>query len=252
MANRFVAVRRKRMLSASERQQMRDLLGRGLEAWALTLSEAQWLRFERLTELMLEWNERMNLTAVTQPERIAVEHYLDSLAPLAFGLIGEGMGVVDVGTGAGFPGLPLAILCPLSAFTLVEATGKKVAYLRQVVKELGLTNVEIAQGRAEVLAHDRRFREGFDVAVARALGRLDVVLEWTLPFVKVGGCAIAYKGLRGEEELPLGERKAGLLGGRIEAVHRFVLPGTKLQRMLMVIRKISPTPSRFPRRHGQR
>jgi 16S rRNA (guanine527-N7)-methyltransferase len=81
---------------------------------------------------------------------------------------------------------------------------------------------------------------------------LDVVLEWTLPFVKVGGCAIAYKGLRGEEELPLGERKAGLLGGRIEAVHRFVLPGTKLQRMLMVIRKISPTPSRFPRRHGQR
>jgi len=247
-----MAVRRRVMLSASERQQMRDLLGRGLEAWAFTLSEAQWLHFERLTELMLEWNERMNLTAITQPERIAVEHYLDSLAPLAFGLIGEGMSVVDVGTGAGFPGLPLAILCPLSLFTLVEATGKKVAYLRQAVKELGLTNVEIVQGRAEVLAHDRRFREGFDVAVARALGRLDVVLEWTLPFVKVGGCAIAYKGLRGEEELPLGERKAGLLGGQIEAVHRFVLPGTKLQRMLMVVRKFSPTPSRFPRRHGQR
>ncbi|MFA0730484.1 MAG: hypothetical protein LKKZDAJK_002418 [Candidatus Fervidibacter sp.] len=238
------------MLSVSERQQMRRLLEQGLQGWGQRLSEAQWLRFERLTELLLAWNEWMNLTAITQPERIAVEHYLDSLTPLAFGLIGEGMSVVDVGTGAGFPGLPLAILCPLSLFTLVEATGKKVAYLRQAVKELGLTNVEIVEGRAETLAHDRRFREGFDAAVARALGRLDVVLECTLPFVKVGGCAIAYKGPRSEEELPFGERAAGLLGGHIETVHRFNLPGSELRRVLIIVRKTAPTPSRFPRRAG--
>lgn len=229
---------------------MRQWLERGLEAWGLRLNEVQWLCFERLTELMLTWNEQINLTAITQPERIAIEHYLDSLAPLAFGLIGDGMSVVDIGTGAGFPGLPLAILCPFVAFTLVEATGKKVAYLRQVVAQLGLANVEVVQGRAEALAHDRRFREGFDVAVARALGRLDVVLECTLPFVKIGGCAVAYKGPRADEELPFGERAAAMLGGRIEAVHRFPLPNTELQRRLVVARKIAPTPPRFPRRPG--
>ena len=122
------------MLSVSERHQMRRMLEQGLQGWGQRLSEAQWLRFERLTELLLAWNEWMTLTAITHPERIAVAHYLDSLTPLAFGLIGEGMSGVDVGTGAGFPGLPLAILCPLSLFTLVEATGKKVAYLRQATR----------------------------------------------------------------------------------------------------------------------
>jgi 16S rRNA (guanine527-N7)-methyltransferase len=229
---------------------MRAALESGLQAWGLQLDTVQWARLVRLTELMLEWNERMNLTSITDPLRIATEHYLDSLAPLRWGLIGHGITVADVGTGAGLPGLPLAICCPQAAFTLIEATQKKVVYLRDVVAQLGLTNVEVVAGRSEAIAHDRRYREGFDVAVARALGRLDVVWECTLPLVRVGGCAIAYKGPRGEQELTFGERAATVLGGQMEAVYRFTLPGTDLRRMLIVARKVAPTPLRFPRRPG--
>lgn len=222
----------------------------GLKVWGIKLDEVQRERFRKLTQLLLEWNERLSLTSITEPERIAVEHYLDSIAPLAFNLIGEGMAVVDVGTGAGFPGLPLAIMAPHASFTLVDATRKKVAYLQTVCSELGLTNVEVVWARAEELAKDKAFREGFDVAVARALGALDIVWECTLPFVKVGGLSIAYKGARVDEELEIGRQTAPLVGGELKAVHKFKLPTTEINRALVVAEKTSSTPSRFPRRPG--
>lgn len=222
----------------------------GLKVWGIKLDEVQRERFRKLTQLLLEWNERLSLTSITEPERIAVEHYLDSIAPLAFNLIGEGMAVVDVGTGAGFPGLPLAIMAPHASFTLVDATRKKVAYLQTVCSELGLTNVEVVWARAEELAKDRAFREGFDVAVARALGALDIVWECTLPFVKVGGLSIAYKGARVDEELEIGRQTAPLVGGELKAVHKFKLPTTEINRALVVAEKTSSTPPRFPRRPG--
>jgi len=222
----------------------------GLKVWGIKLDEVQRERFRKLTQLLLEWNERLSLTGITEPERIAVEHYLDSIAPLAFNLIGEGMAVVDVGTGAGFPGLPLAIMAPHASFTLVDATRKKVAYLQTVCSELGLTNVEVVWARAEELAKDRAFREGFDVAVARALGALDIVWECTLPFVKVGGLSIAYKGARVDEELEIGRQTAPLVGGELKAVHKFKLPTTEINRALVVAEKTSSTPPRFPRRPG--
>jgi len=222
----------------------------GLKVWGIKLDEVQRERFRKLTQLLLEWNERLSLTSITEPERIAVEHYLDSIAPLAFNLIAEGMAVVDVGTGAGFPGLPLAIMAPHASFTLVDATRKKVAYLQTVCSELGLTNVEVVWARAEELAKDRAFREGFDVAVARALGALDIVWECTLPFVKVGGLSIAYKGARVDEELEIGRQTAPLVGGELKAVHKFKLPTTEINRALVVAEKTSSTPPRFPRRPG--
>jgi len=225
-------------------------LEEGLKSWGIELDEVQRERFRKLTQLLLEWNERLSLTSITDPDRIAVEHYLDSIAPLAFNLIGEGMAVIDVGTGAGFPGLPLAIMCPQVSFTLVDATRKKVTYLQTVCEELGLTNVEIVWGRAEDLARQKSFREGFDVAVARAFGALDIVWECTLPFVKVSGIAIAYKGPKVDEELPIGEQTAPLLGGKIEAVKKFTLPTSELHRALVIARKVEPTSPRFPRKAG--
>ncbi len=230
--------------------EMIQILEYGLMEWGIVLNAEQRERFMRLTRWLMDWNKRMNLTNITEPERIAVEHYLDSVAPLAFGLLQGGMRVVDVGTGAGFPGLPLAILRPQASFTLVEATRKKTDYLRAVMAELGLTGVEVVWGRAETLAHQPEYRERFGVAIARALGALDVVLECTLPFVKVGGIAVAYKGPRVSGELAFGEKVAALLGGQIEKVHRFPLPQSDLQRTLVVVRKTTPTPPRFPRRAG--
>lgn len=222
----------------------------GLKHWGINLDELQRERFRKLTQLLLEWNEKLNLTSITEPERIAVEHYLDSIAPLAFNLIGEGMAVVDVGTGAGFPGLPLAILAPFASFTLIDATRKKVTYLQTVCSELGLTNIEFVWGRAEGIARDKAFRESFDVAVARAFGALDLVWECTLPFVKVGGIALAYKGAKVDEELEVGKRTAPLLGGEVKEVRKFKLPSTEINRALVIAAKVTNTPLKFPRRPG--
>lgn len=227
-----------------------DRLEAGLQLWNLPLSPVQRDRFLRFTELLLEWNERMNLTHITDPEGIAVEHFLDSVAPLAFGLIQAGQWVVDVGTGGGFPGVPLAILCPDIMVTLIDATRKKVTFLQAVQEALGLRNVEVVWGRAEDLARKHPYREGADVALARAFGSLDIVWECTLPFVRLGGIAIAYKGPKVDQELSVGERVAPLLGGKQEAVHRFVLPTSEVQRVLVVARKEASTPLRFPRRPG--
>jgi len=225
-------------------------LEEGLACWNIVLDEVQRERFRRLTQLFLEWSERLSLTGIMEPERIAVEHYLDSVAPLAFNLIGEEKAVIDVGTGAGFPGLPLAIMCPKVSFTLIDATRKKVAYLQSVCSELWLTNVEVVWGRAEELAHQKAFREGFDVAVVRAFGALDIVWECTLPFVKISGIAIAYKGPRVGEELETGKLTAPLVGGKIEAVYKFTLPTSDLRRVLVVARKSESTHRHFPRRPG--
>lgn len=222
----------------------------GLKHWGINLDELQRERFQKLTQLLLEWSEKLNLTSITEPERIAVEHYLDSIAPLVFNLIGEGMAVVDVGTGAGFPGLPLAILAPFASFTLIDATRKKVTYLQTVCSELGLTNIEVVWGRAEGIARDKAFRESFDVAVARAFGALDLVWECTLPFVKVGGIALAYKGAKVDEELEVGKRTAPLLGGEVKEVRKFKLPSTEINRALVIAAKVTNTPPKFPRRPG--
>lgn len=221
-----------------------------LRHWNITLDEIQRERFRKLTRLLLEWNEKMSLTTITTPEGIAIEHYLDSVAPLAFNLIAEGIAVVDIGTGAGFPGLPLAIMCPQASFTLIDATRKKVTYLQMVCFELGLTNVEVIWGRAEELARQKKFREGFDVALARALGALDLVWECTLPFVKVGGIVIAYKGPKVDEELEIGKTTVRLVGGELEVVHKFTLPTSDFKRALVIARKREPTPSKFPRHPG--
>lgn len=225
---------------------MRDTLNQGLPALGLGTEAVPAL--EAFSALLLERNQVMNLTAITEPKDVAALHLLDSLALV--GLAGlERQNVVDVGTGAGFPGVPLAIALPELRVTLLDSLGKRVNFLQESCGILGLNNVRCIHGRAEEFA--LKHREGFDVAVSRAVAALPVLCELCLPLVKVGGQFLAMKSSHTEEEI--GQAKAGisLLGGRIIAVKDYVIPTTDVVHRLVIVEKISPTPKKYPRRFAQ-
>jgi len=199
-----------------------------------------------LTEL-LKWNEKFNLTAITDPVEIELKHFADSLALLdIFKLTTES--VIDLGTGAGFPGLPLKLVCPKIKLTLVEATGKKCQFLKQLVDLCKLTEVEIINGRAEEVVKERR--EQFDLAVARAVAEMRVLAEYALPFVKVGGTFVAYKEAAVEAEVAAAANAIKELGGRNVEIKKVALPNSTLLRSLVVVAKTTPTPLKYPRRVG--
>lgn len=213
-------------------------------------SRVQLERFQKFHQLLTIWNQRINLTRIIEPTRVAIEHFVDSIIPIKYHLLPNGISIVDIGTGAGFPGIPIAIACPDVAVTLIDATRKKVQYLQAVCDELALSNVEIIWGRAEDIARHRAYRESFDRAVVRAFGSLDVVIECALPFVRIGGCLIAYKGPRVHEEINRGQRAAEALGGRVTNLFTLTLPATEIQRTLVIVEKVQATPLRYPRRAG--
>lgn len=225
---------------------MRETLNQGLPALGLGTEAVPAL--EAFSALLLERNQVMNLTAITEPKDVAALHLLDSLALV--GLAGlERQNVVDVGSGAGFPGVPLAIALPELRVTLLDSLGKRVNFLQESCGILGLSNVRCIHGRAEEFA--LKHREGFDVAVSRAVAALPVLCELCLPLVKVGGQFLAMKSSHTEEEI--GQAKAGisLLGGRIIAVKDYVIPTTDVVHRLVIVEKISPTPKKYPRRFAQ-
>lgn len=198
----------------------------------------------RYGSLLAEKNKVMNLTAITEPADVARLHFLDSAALLALEDFRE-KSVVDVGTGAGFPGLPLRILEPSVRLTLLDAQNKRVDFLREVCRELGLENVECIHGRAEEFAAERR--ESFDLAVSRAVAALPVLAELCLPLVRVGGKFLAMKSVDSDEELNAAGRAVNLLGGRLEKPRRYQIPGTEIHHRLVIITKISETPKKYPR-----
>jgi 16S rRNA (guanine527-N7)-methyltransferase len=211
--------------------------------------------FGRYRDLLLERNTQYNLTAIRDPEGIERKLFLDALAmePTLDRIVrtlprnAEGrIRLVDVGTGAGFPGLPLKIVHPELDLTLVDATAKKVTFLNDVIAALGLENARAVHGRAEDLGRDRAFRERFDIATARAVASLPVLLEYVLPLLKVGGTALLPKGLEIEEELRLGRRAAAQLGAEIVSASHLSVEGTRL----IVVVKVSRTPTAYPRRTG--
>ena len=203
--------------------------------------------FDIYLKELLEWNQKFNLTSITNPEEIRLKHFKDSLSLLQTIKL-TNQSVIDIGTGAGFPGIPLKIVCPEIKLTLLEATQKKVEFLKHMVSVLGLKNVEIIWGRAEELVKDRR--EVFDLALSRAVAKLNVLCEYSLPFVKVGGMFIAYKDKDVEEELEEVKSAIETLGGRIKETKKVKLPDSGIIRSLVVIEKVSPTPVKFPRRAG--
>ena len=222
---------------------MRETLEQGLGALGLDKSCIPTL--ERFAELMLERNQVMNLTAITEPKDVAALHLLDSLALIQTAGL-ESEEIVDVGAGAGFPGMPLAIAKPSLRLTLLDSLGKRVDFLREASEALGLENTECVHARAEEFANERR--ESFDAAVSRAVAALPVLCELCLPLVKVGGRMLAMKSSHTEEEISQAKSAIKLLGGQIEWVKDYTIPTTDVIHRIVCIRKISSTPKKYPRR----
>ncbi len=214
----------------------------------LTMDQIQALQiYERE---LLDWNERFNLTAIDDPQKVRIKHFLDSLTCLCLLRESPFESLIDVGTGAGFPGLPLKIIYPHIRLTLVESVGKKTRFCRHMVKTLRLDQVEIIQERAEVLGQLREHREQYDWAVARAVAILPVLAEYLLPFVRIGGGMLAMKGDQAPAEAQATEHAARVLGGHLRRLVPIHLPGVAEERYLVVLDKIAATPRGYPRRVG--
>jgi 16S rRNA (guanine527-N7)-methyltransferase len=201
-------------------------------------------------ELLLEKNQVMNLTAITDPEQAARLHYLDCAALLAkFDLSGKSL--IDVGTGAGFPGMVLAALEPTLQVTLLDSLGKRVNWLKEISPTLGRPDVTCIHGRAEEYGVNPAYREQFDIATSRAVADLRMLCELCIPFVKVGGCFLSMKSVDSDEELKAADHGIRLLGGRVEELVDYPIPGTDVTHRVVVIRKEKPTPKGFPRRFAK-
>lgn len=225
---------------------MRDILARGLPQ--LGVSPDVIPRLEEFSRLLLEKNQVMNLTAITEPDQVATLHLLDSLSLLPLADF-AGKTAVDVGTGAGFPGVPLAIAVPESRITLLDSLGKRVDFLRESCAALGLSNAVCVHARAEEFAGDRR--ESFDLAVSRAVAALPVLCELCLPLVKPGGAFIAMKSVDCGRELAEAETAIRLLGGRLRDTVDYTIPTTGIVHRAVIVEKVSPSPKKYPRRFAQ-
>ena len=225
---------------------MRDILARGLPQ--LGVSPDIIPRLEEFSRLLLEKNQVMNLTAITEPDQVATLHLLDSLNLLPLADF-AGKTAVDVGTGAGFPGVPLAIAVPESRITLLDSLGKRVDFLRESCAALGLSNAVCVHARAEEFAGDRR--ESFDLAVSRAVAALPVLCELCLPLVKPGGAFIAMKSVDCGRELAEAETAIRLLGGRLRDTVDYTIPTTGIVHRAVIVEKVSPSPKKYPRRFAQ-
>ena len=235
---------------------MLSILVRGARQLGIELGTHQLDLFDRYYRLLKAASPRVSLTAVTGYEAVQQRHFLESLALLPalreVDLLAPGgrERVLDLGAGAGLPGLPLKIAVPELSLTLLEATARKAAFLREAVEELALGQVEVLTGRAEDLARQAERREAYDLVVARAVAPLPTLLELALPFVRIGGALAAPKGSGAPQEASRSERALGLLGGRLLSVAPLAVPGAKHPPRLVLVRKVTPTPETYPRRSG--
>ena len=221
---------------------MEQLLHDGLAALGLPQDGIPALK--RFGEMLVEKNKVMNLTAITEPADVATLHFLDSVAMLKE-IDLSGKTVVDVGTGAGFPGMPLRIVCPTIRMTLLDSLNKRIDFLKEVCDELGYTDVDCVHGRAEEFA--AKHRESFDFATSRAVANFQLLTELCLPLIKVGGTFIAMKSVESDEELKSAEKAISILGGQVERTVDYQIPGTDVTHRLVFIKKIKETPKKYPR-----
>jgi len=216
----------------------------------VSLSTEQLNILKKYEKELLEWNSLYNLTAIQEPEKIRIKHFLDSLTCLIVMREKPSERLIDVGTGAGFPGIPLKIACPQLQLTLVESVGKKANFCRHIVKSLALDNVEVVQERAETIGKLPKYREKFDWVVARAVASLPTLVEYLLPLAHIGGGVIAMKGESAIAEAHAADRAIHLLGGRLNRLEPITLPGVVDERYLVVIEKVAATPAQYPRHVG--
>ncbi len=222
----------------------------GLEALGICLNEFQLKQFMRYYALLVEWNSFMNLTAITEYDEVCMKHFLDSISLCKAIDCTQELTVIDVGTGAGFPGIPLKIAFPNLSITLLDSLGKRVNFLKEVIGALGLEGIEAIHGRAEDYAKPNMLREQFDVCVSRAVANLSSLSEYCIPYVKVGGLFISYKSEKLAEEKAAAEHAVSLLGGEFLEQVEFFLPNSDIYRNLVVIKKGKCTPKKYPRKAG--
>ena len=226
-----------------------ELLKTSAKKMGIELSQNQLEKFDLYKKLLLEWNEKMNLTAITDDEGIAIKHFADSISVLPL-IENKNASLIDVGTGAGFPGIPLKIANDGFKVTLLDSLNKRITFLEEVKKELGITNLECIHSRAEDGGRNADLREKFDYCVSRAVARLSVLSEYCMPFVAVGGYFISLKGPDAAEELTEAQKAISVLGGKVEKVVEITIPESDLKHCAVVIKKIKSTPKAYPRQAG--
>jgi 16S rRNA (guanine527-N7)-methyltransferase len=229
---------------------IKDLLLNFIKDYKITLTENQYKQFQKYFELLAEWNEKMNLTAITDESGVALKHFADSLSLLNFVDIPQNSSLADVGTGAGFPGVVLKIARPDIKLTLIDSLNKRLVFLGEVCAQLGI-EAELIHSRAEDGARDEKLRESFDFAVSRAVARMNVLSEYCLPYVKVGGAFCAMKGAQASEEFKESLNAINTLGGKLEKKYFFELPENGGERAIAVVRKVKNTPQKYPRQSGK-
>lgn len=229
-------------------EEFSEKMKENLKKIKIELSEEQINQFYNYMNILIEWNKFMNLTNITEPSEIIQKHFIDSLTALKD--IRENDAVIDVGTGAGFPGIPIKIAYPKTKITLLDSLNKRIKFLNEVIEKLNLDDINTIHGRAEELAHNEKHREKYDIAIARAVAPLNVLSEYLLPFVKINGYAICMKGTKGKVEAEEGARAIKVLGGELISIREFDLPSTEIGRTIIEIKKNKLTEKKYPRKAG--
>ena len=218
----------------------------------IELTDKQKQQFKLYFKMLIEVNEHVNLTRITEEDEVYLKHFYDSITPLfTFGAVfKDGATLCDVGAGAGFPSIPLKILKPGLKVTIVDSLQKRLNFLKDLISELGLTDVELVHGRAEDVGQNKLYRERFDIVTARAVARMSVLSEYCLPLVKKGGYFVALKGPKAEDELDDGKKALEVLGGKLIKDEELTLPASEEERTLVLVQKVKSTPKKYPRQAG--
>lgn len=214
----------------------------------IELNEEQLDMFYLYMNLLLEWNEKINLTAITDPQEIIIKHFIDSLTISKY--IKNKQNLIDVGTGAGFPGIPLKIVNEDIKITLLDSLNKRIYFLNEVIEKLNLKNIEAKHGRVEEFGKNKNYREKYDIATSRAVANLTTLSEYLIPLVNIGGEVISMKGQEINEEVSNAKNAIKILGGKIENIDEFYLPDSDIKRNIIIIKKVENTPAKYPRKPG--
>ncbi len=231
-----------------EIEKFEEIFNNHLKEIGIELQRKQIEKFYKYMNLLLEWNEKINLTAITEPEEVILKHFVDSLTISKY--IEKGSKLVDMGTGAGFPGIPLKILREDIEITLADSLNKRINFLNEVIKELKLKNIQTVHTRAEEFGKNKKYRENFDIATSRAVANLSTLSEYLIPLVRINGKAICMKGSEIKEELETAKKAIEILGGKIEQEESFNLPNSDMKRNVIIIKKAKNTPAKYPRKPG--
>lgn len=229
-------------------EEFKKILTDKLEKINIQIAENQVKQFYNYMNLLVDWNEKMNLTAITEPEEIILKHFVDSLTISKY--IEDKSIIADIGTGAGFPGLPIKILKPETEVFLIDSLNKRINFLNEVINKNNLNGITAIHARAEEIGHNKDFREKSDVVVSRAVAKLNVLAEYMLPLVKIGGKCICLKGPNIDEEIEEAKKAIETLGGEIEKVEKISLPDSDNKRTIIIIKSVKQTPNKYPRKPG--